>query len=45
MHWLERAYTQKNGGLYAIKRDWLLKGLGADPRFKAFLLKMSLPAQ
>jgi TolB-like protein len=43
MHWLERAYAQKDGGLYAIKRDWLLRGLESDPRFKAFLHKMNLP--
>jgi TolB-like protein len=43
MHWLERAYAQKDGGLYAIKRDWLLKGLEGDPRYKAFLRKMNLP--
>jgi len=43
MHWLERAYAQKNGDMYAIKRDWLLKGLDSDPRYKAFLRKMNLP--
>jgi TolB-like protein/Tfp pilus assembly protein PilF len=43
MHWLERAYTQKDVGLYYIKADLPLKSLAADPRFKAFLRKMNLP--
>jgi TolB-like protein len=43
MHWLERAYAQKDAGLYAIKCDWLLKGVRGDARFKAFLKKMNLP--
>lgn len=43
MHWLDRAYAQKDGGLYSIKRDSLLKGLEGDPRYKAFLKKMNLP--
>ena len=36
MHWLERAYAQKDPNLDYLKRDWLLKGLRGDPRFKAF---------
>jgi hypothetical protein len=43
MHWLERAYAQKDVGLYAIKGDPPLKNLEGDPRFKAFLKKMNLP--
>jgi TolB-like protein/tetratricopeptide (TPR) repeat protein len=43
MHWLERAYAQKDAGLYYIKGDLPLKNLEADPRFKAFLRKMNLP--
>jgi TolB-like protein/Tfp pilus assembly protein PilF len=43
LHWLERAYVQKDSGLYAIKGDPLLKNLEADPRYKAFLKKMNLP--
>jgi len=43
MHWLERAYVQKDSGLYAIKGDPLLKNLEGDPRYKAFLKKMNLP--
>jgi TolB-like protein len=42
MHWLERAYAQKNAYLYYIKSDWLLKNLESDPRYKAFLRKMNL---
>jgi tetratricopeptide (TPR) repeat protein len=43
MRWLERAYAQKDPGLYLIKPDLPLKSLAADPRFKAFLRKMNLP--
>ncbi len=44
MHWLERAYAQKDPYLFQIKGDWLLmKGLEADSRYKAFLRKMNLP--
>ncbi len=43
MHWLERAYAQKDVGLYAIKGDPPLKYLESDPRYKAFLKKMNLP--
>jgi hypothetical protein len=43
MQWPERAYTKKGAGLYAIKRDWLLKGLEEDRRYNGFLKKMNLP--
>ena len=43
MHWLERAYAQKDAYLYSVKRDSLLKNLENDPRYKAFLRKMNLP--
>ncbi len=43
MHWLERAYAQKDPYLAQIKGEWLLKNLEADPRYKAFLKKMNLP--
>ena len=43
MRWLERAYAQKDVGLYYIKADLPLKSLATDPRFKAFLKKMNLP--
>jgi len=43
MHWLERAYAQKDVGLYYIKGDPLLKNLESDPRYKAFLRQMNLP--
>ena len=41
--WLDRAYAQKDSGLYLIKGDLLLKNLEPDPRYKAFLRKMNLP--
>lgn len=41
--WLERAYRQKDSGLYLIKGDPFFKNLQADPRYKAFLHKMNLP--
>jgi TolB-like protein len=43
MHWLERAYAQKDSGLSYIKGDLPLKNLEADLRYKAFLRKMNLP--
>jgi adenylate cyclase len=41
--WLDRAYVQKDVGLYLIKGDLLLKRLERDSRYKAFLKKMNLP--
>jgi TolB-like protein len=43
MHWLERAYVQKDAGLFYVKVEMPQKSLAADPRFKAFLRKMNLP--
>jgi len=43
MHWLDRAYIQKDAGLYFIKADLPMQSLASDPRFKAFLRKMNLP--
>jgi hypothetical protein len=40
--WLERAYTQRDGGLTEIKNDPLLRSLHADPRYQAFMRKMKL---
>jgi adenylate cyclase len=45
MHWLERAYVQKDASLYQVKSYLPLKGLAEDPRFKAFLRKMNLPVR
>jgi len=42
--WLERAYTQRDGGLPLIKIDLLLRSLRGDPRFAAMLSKLKLPA-
>jgi TolB-like protein len=44
LEWLDRAYTQKDPFLYGIKGDLRLNKLEGDPRFKAFLRKMNLPA-
>jgi TolB-like protein/DNA-binding winged helix-turn-helix (wHTH) protein/Tfp pilus assembly protein PilF len=41
--WLDRAYTQHDGGLIFTKVDPLLKSLHKDPRFAAFLKKVNLP--
>ena len=43
MHWLERAYAQKDPSVYYVKADPQLKSIAADPRFKSFLRKMNLP--
>ena len=42
MHWLERAFTQKDALLAFIKSDTALLPLNGDPRFKALLSKMNL---
>jgi TolB-like protein/DNA-binding winged helix-turn-helix (wHTH) protein/Tfp pilus assembly protein PilF len=41
--WLDRAYTQHDGGLITTKVEPLLKNLHGDPRFAAFLKKLNLP--
>jgi TolB-like protein/class 3 adenylate cyclase len=41
--WLDRAYAQKDKGLYLIKGDPLLKRLEGNLRYQAFLHKMKLP--
>ena len=41
--WLERAYTERDGGLAFLKGDPFLTSLEGDPRYKAFLRKMRLP--
>jgi tetratricopeptide (TPR) repeat protein len=41
--WLDRAFTQRDGGLTQLKLDDLMASLRPDPRYKAFLRKMNLP--
>jgi hypothetical protein len=41
--WLDRAYTQRDGGVIETKVDPLLKNLHSDPRFAAFLKKLNFP--
>jgi hypothetical protein len=41
--WLDRAYNQRDSGLYLIKADPFFGKLKGDPRYKAFLRKMNLP--
>ena len=43
IQWLDRAYSQHDGGLATVKVDPLLRSLRPDPRYKAFLKKMNLP--
>ena len=43
MHWLERAYVQKDASLFFLKFEPALKNLDRDPRYKAFLKTMNLP--
>jgi serine/threonine protein kinase/tetratricopeptide (TPR) repeat protein len=40
--WLERAYTQRDGGLTEVKPSPRLRSLHGDPRWGAFLTKMGL---
>jgi TolB-like protein len=39
-HWLQRALEQRDAGMHWMKFDPLLRGLRADPRFQALLVKM-----
>jgi tetratricopeptide (TPR) repeat protein len=41
--WLERAYTQRDGGLSTMRKSPLLKSLAGDPRQVSFLVKLRLP--
>ncbi len=41
--WLQRAYTQHDGGLIQIKYDRLLASLHGDPRYASLLRQMNLP--
>ena len=43
MKWLEKAYSVKDGDLYFIRHQPLMRNLEADPRYLAFLKKMNLP--
>ncbi len=38
--WLDRAFSQRDGGLTEIKGDSLMKSLEHDPRYAEFLKKM-----
>jgi hypothetical protein len=40
--WLNRAYGQKDAGLYMIESDAILKNPRGNPRYKAFLHTMNL---
>jgi tetratricopeptide (TPR) repeat protein len=42
--WLDRAYQQKDRDLAQILGEHLFKNIAKDPRYKAFLRKMKLPA-
>lgn len=42
LHWLERAYRQKDIRLAGINGEPLFKNLATDPTYKAFLRKMNL---
>lgn len=41
--WLQRAYFNRDAGILGMLVDPLLRGLRADPRFNAMLLKLGLP--
>jgi TolB-like protein/Tfp pilus assembly protein PilF len=43
MHWLERAYAEKDPFLFYAKVELSLTPLGSSPPFKEFLEKMHLP--
>jgi tetratricopeptide (TPR) repeat protein len=41
--WLDRAYRQRDPGMFRVKTDLLFKDVRSDPRYKALLRKMNLP--
>ena len=41
-HWLDRAFSQRDGGLTEIKGDPLMKSLEHDPRYAELMKKMRL---
>jgi hypothetical protein len=43
--WLDRAFAQRDNGLYTLKGAPLLKNLEGDSRYKAFLRRMNLPPE
>jgi hypothetical protein len=43
LRWLERAFRQKDCGLYFVKGDLLMRSLEPDPRYRAFLRTMNYP--
>ena len=43
IHWLERAYAEKDSGLVYAKAEFPLQSLQGDVRFKELLRKMKLP--
>ena len=45
MHWLEKAFEQRDPNLIDVARDPLFNNLTPDPRFQAFLRKMNLPVE
>jgi tetratricopeptide (TPR) repeat protein len=40
--WLERAYSQREGGLLSIQWDWFLDGVRTDPRYLDLLKRLGL---
>ena len=43
IEWLQRAFDQHDTGTLSLRVDPLLRGLHADPRYAALLVKMGLP--
>ena len=41
--WLERAYTQRDGGFSIMKGDPLMRSIEKDPRYATFMKKIRLP--
>jgi Flp pilus assembly protein TadD len=42
LDWLERAYTQRAGGIFGIKGSFLFAPIKEHPRFRALLAKLNL---
>ena len=44
-HWLERAYSQRDGGIAGVKASRALRSLHGDPRWRPFLKKVGYADQ
>ena len=44
LEWLEKAFTEKSGGLLQLKADLMFEPIRSDARFESIVRRMGLPA-